>query len=64
LFRKSSTMIREVGIAFQLNAVNTPPSMMPSSSSGAIVDARIHDSLRQFVEGFVTFAQASPASTV
>jgi hypothetical protein len=38
--------------------------MMPSSSSGAIVDARIHDSLRQFVEGFVTFAQASPASTV
>jgi hypothetical protein len=38
--------------------------MMPSSSSGAIVDAHTHDSLRQFVEGFVAFAQASPASTV
>jgi chromate reductase, NAD(P)H dehydrogenase (quinone) len=33
-------------------------------TDGAIVDARTHDSLRQFVEGFAAFAQASPASTV
>ena len=30
-------------------------------ADGAIVDARIHDSLRQFVEGFVAFAQANSA---
>ena len=30
-------------------------------AGGAIVDARTHDSLRQFVEGFTVFAQASPA---
>ena len=28
-------------------------------ADGAIVDARTHDSLRQFVEGFVAFAQGS-----
>jgi chromate reductase, NAD(P)H dehydrogenase (quinone) len=33
-------------------------------ADGAIVDARTLDSLRQFVEGFSAFAQASPTRTI